>query len=335
MPGNECRALMLRRDEGNLVAAVETVPVKELPPSGEVLVRVEYSGLNYKDAMAIGDRGIIRNFPAVPGIDFAGVVEESGSPAWKPGDRVIATGWGLGERYWGGLAGYARAKAEWLTRLPEGMSALTAMSLGTAGFTAMLCAQALARAGCEPGSGEVLVTGASGGVGSVAVAVLAKRGYRVVAMSGKPEAAERLTALGASRVVGRGEYATPSKPGRFVLEPEAFAGAVDTVGGATLASVIARTAYGGAVAACGLAGGAELDTHVFPFIVRGVSLLGIDSVRHPAALRPAVWERLAVELDPALIGSFTRIIALEEAPAEAARILSGGGDGRAVVKLGG
>lgn len=330
---NDCRALVLRRAGGSLSAGVETLPVEQLPPSGEVLVKVEYSSLNYKDAMAMGDRGIIRNFPAVPGIDFAGVVEESDSPAWKPGDRVIATGWGLGERYWGGLAGFARAKAEWLTRLPEGMSALTAMSYGTAGFTAMLCAQALARAGCEPGSGEVLVTGASGGVGSVALAILARRGYRVVAMSGKPEAAERLTALGAARVVGRMEYAAPSKPGRFVLEPEAFSGAVDTVGGLTLASVIARTAYGGAVAACGLAGGAELDTHVFPFIVRGVSLLGVDSVRYPAALRPAAWEGLASELDPALIAGFTRIISLEEAPAEAARILAGGGYGRVAVRL--
>lgn len=333
MDGSGFKALVLRKTEGRLTAAVERLSLGDLPP-GEVLVKVEYSSLNYKDAMAIGDRGIIRAFPAVPGIDLAGTVETSDSPAWKPGDRVVLTGWGVGERHWGGLAGYARVKADWLVPLPEGLDARAAMAFGTAGLTAMLCAEALEAAGVRPAGGEILVTGASGGVGSAAVALLARRGYAVAAMSGKPEAAERLRALGAGRIVGRSEYAAPSKPGRFVLEPEAFQGAVDTVGGATLASILARTAYGGAVAACGLAGGVEVDTHVFPFILRGVRLLGVDSVRCPTPVRKAAWEKLAREIPRETLEGFSRTIPLEGAVEEASRILAGGGNGRAAVRIG-
>lgn len=332
MVKTEFDALMLRREGSGLAAKIERLSQADIP-DGEVLVKVDYSSLNFKDAMAIGDRGIIRNFPAVPGIDFAGTVEDSSVPTWKKGDSVIATGWGIGERTWGGLAEYARVKGEWLLTVPVALGAKRAMAFGTAGLTAMLCVDALETAGATPDKGEILVTGASGGVGSVAVALLSRLGYTVVAMSGKSERAEGLRALGASRIVSRTEYSTPSKPGRFVLEKEAFQAAVDTVGGMTLASVLARIAYRGAVAACGLVGGVELDTHVFPFIIRGVNLLGIDSVRCPVSLRQKAWSRLGELIPAELIDSMTRTIPLEGVVEEANRMLLGGGNGRVVVTL--
>jgi len=333
MTASGFRALVLRKREGGLAAAVETLAAGALP-AGEVLLKAAYSSLNYKDAMAVGNRGIIRTFPAVPGIDCAGTVLASTDPKWAEGDEVILTGWGVGERVWGGLSQRVRAQGAWLVPLPKGMTPRSAMALGTAGLTAMLSVMALERHGVHPGGGEVLVTGASGGVGSVAVALLAQRGFQVVAMSGKPAEAERLLALGAVRVVGREEYATPARPGRFTLEAEAFQGAVDTIGGPTLASIIARLAYGGAVAACGLAGGTEVDTHVFPFILRGVALLGIDSVRCPALVRLEAWRRLALELPMELLDDSVRELGLEEVPAECARMLAGEARGRVVVDLG-
>lgn len=325
-------ALVLKQNDKQLTPVIEQLGVDDLP-QGNVLVQVEYSSINYKDAMAIGNRGIIRKFPAVPGIDLAGVVAESQDPAYKPGDRVVLTGWGIGERYWGGYSQYARVQSEWLTPLPAGLTTRQAMAIGTAGLTAMLCVLAIEKQGIKPDSGEILVTGATGGVGSVAVAILATLGYQVVAMSGKPEWEDRLKMLGAQRIVGRDEYATPSRPGRFVLESESLAAAVDTVGGNTLASIISRLNYGGCVAACGLVGGNDIDTNVFPFIVRGVSLLGIDSVRCPTPLRLEAWQRLARDLSLAKLDSLVREISLAQVPEEAAKLLAGQGQGRIVVNL--
>jgi len=298
-------------------------------PQGDVLVRVAYSSLNYKDGLAITGAGkVIRNFPMVPGIDLAGTVVESASPEYKPGDPVILTGWGVGERHWGGLAELARVRAEWLVPLPEGLTLQQAMGIGTAGFTAMLCMMALEAHALDK-SKEVLVTGAAGGVGSMAVALLARLGYRVVAATGRTSEEAYLRLLGASEILDRAVLAAPSKP----LECERFGGAVDTVGGAVLAGVLPRMAYGSSVAACGNAGGVKLETTVFPFILRGVNLLGVDSVMCPREKRLLAWQRLAHDLPKPLLEEAMQVVDLEEIPALAQAILRGQVRGRVVVKL--
>ncbi|GAO73874.1 MDR family oxidoreductase [Meiothermus ruber] len=309
-------------------AQIRQARLDELPP-GEVLVRVAYSSLNYKDGLAITGAGkVIRNFPMVPGIDLAGTVLESASPEYKPGDPVILTGWGVGERHWGGLSELARVRGEWLVPLPEGLTLKQAMGIGTAGFTAMLAVMALEAHSIDPAR-EVLVTGAAGGVGSLAVALLAQRGYRVVASTGRLSEETYLKSLGASEILDRAVLSAPGKP----LESERFGGAVDTVGGAVLAGVLPRMAYGGSVAACGNAGGAKLETTVFPFILRGVNLLGIDSVMCPKEKRLLAWQRLARELPKPLLEATLQTVGLEEVPVLAQAILQGRVRGRVVVKL--
>ncbi len=323
------RALVVEESGGTRSVAIRNVPMADLPV-GEVLVRVAYSTLNYKDGLAVTGKGkILRGSPMVPGIDFAGTVIESASPNYAPGDEVILTGWGVGERHWGGFSQMARASAGWLVPLPAGLSLRQAMSVGTAGLTAMLAVQALERHGLRPVDREVLVTGAAGGVGSVAVALLAAVGHRVVASTGRPQEADYLKALGASEVIDRAVCAGPGRP----LERERWAGAVDTVGGATLAGVIRSLAYGGAVAACGNAGGVEVNTTVFPLILRGVAILGIDSVSVPFAERRAAWERIARELPLALIERMTEVIAMDALPASSEAITNGLVRGRIVVDV--
>lgn len=309
-------------------AQIRQASVDELPP-GDVLVRVAYSSLNYKDGLAITGAGkVIRSFPMVPGIDLAGTVQESASPDYKPGDSVILTGWGVGERHWGGLAELARVRAEWLVPLPEGLTLQQAMGIGTAGFTAMLAVMALEAHTIEKNR-DVLVTGAAGGVGSVATALLARLGYRVVASTGRTGEEAYLRSLGASEILDRGVLAAPAKP----LESERFGGAVDTVGGAVLAGVLPRMAYGSSVAACGNAGGVKLETTVFPFILRGVNLLGIDSVMCPREKRLRAWQRLAHDLPKPLLEAAMQTVSLEEVPGLAQAILQGQVRGRVVVRL--
>jgi|TARA_Y100001934_G_scaffold85516_1_gene106222 acrylyl-CoA reductase (NADPH) len=323
-------ALVLTEDDGKVSSAVRDMSVDELP-EGDVTVRVTYTGLNYKDGMIINGIGrLVRDYPHVPGIDFAGVVEESGSDRYKPGDQVILTGWRVGEVHWGGYAGKARVKSDWLVAVPEGLTDKRAMAIGTAGFTSMLCVAALEDHGLTPDSGTVLVTGAAGGVGSVAVSILAKRGYTVAASTGRVEQADYLTSLGASQIIDRAELSEPSKR---PLESENFAGAVDTVGGTTLARVLAQTAYGGSVAACGLAGGANLECTVLPFLLRGVNLLGIDSVMQPYDNRVRVWQRLVDDLPMDRLDALTEEIGLSDLPQAANDILKGQVRGRLVVKF--
>ena len=323
-------ALVLTEDDGKVSSAVRDMSVDELP-EGDVTVRVTYTGLNYKDGMIINGIGrLVRDYPHVPGIDFAGVVEESGSDRYKPGDQVILTGWRVGEVHWGGYAGKARVKSDWLVAVPEGLTDKRAMAIGTAGFTSMLCVAALEDHGLTPDSGTVLVTGAAGGVGSVAVSILAKRGYTVAASTGRVEQADYLTSLGASQIIDRAELSEPSKR---PLESENFAGAVDTVGGTTLARVLAQTAYGGSVAACGLAGGANLECTVLPFLLRGVNLLGIDSVMQPYDNRVRVWQRLVDDLPMDRLDALTEEIDLSDLPQAANDILKGQVRGRLVVKF--
>ncbi|WP_027876374.1 MDR family oxidoreductase [Meiothermus cerbereus] len=309
-------------------AQIRQATLDELP-QGDVLVRVAYSSLNYKDGLAITGAGkVIRSFPMVPGIDLAGTVLESASPAYKPGDSVILTGWGVGERHWGGLAELARVRSEWLVPLPQGLSLQQAMGIGTAGFTAMLAVMALEAHAIDK-SKEVLVTGAAGGVGSLAVALLARLGYRVVASTGRTSEEAHLRSLGAGEILDRAALTAPSKP----LESERFGGAVDTVGGAVLAGVLPRMAYGGSVAACGNAGGVKLETTVFPFILRGVNLLGIDSVMCPREKRLEAWQRLAHDLPRPLLEEAMQVVSLEEVPERAQAILQGQVRGRVVVKM--
>lgn len=299
-------------------------------PAGDVTVRVACSTLNYKDGLAITGRSpVVRSFPMVPGIDFSGVVEASEHPDWKPGDRVVLNGWGVGEVHWGGLAGMARVKGDWLVPLAPAFSLTDAMRIGTAGYTAMLCILALERHGVTPGSGPVLVTGAAGGVGSVATAVLARLGHEVVAVTGRPEEAAYLTGLGASAILDRSEFAAPGKP----LMKERWAGAVDVVGGQVLANVCAAMRYRGVVAACGLAGGMGLPATVAPFILRGVTLAGIDSVMCPRADRLEAWQRLARDLDPALLADMTRAIPLDAVIPTAADLIAGHVRGRVIVPI--
>lgn len=324
------KALVLDEHDGALTATIDELAPEALP-AGEVTVRVAYSTINYKDALAITGRGkIVRSFPMVPGIDFAGTVESSDAAAFAPGDQVVLTGWGVGERHWGGLAGYARGKGSWLTRLPEGLTAETAMGFGTAGLTAALCVIALEEAGIAPSDREVVVTGATGGVGSVAVALLAHAGFNVTAATGRAGEADYLRHLGARQVIDRAELAAPSKR---PLDSERWAAGVDTVGGTTLAAILRATAYTGAVAACGLAGGTDLPTTVFPFILRGVRLLGIDSVMAPQARREAAWARLARDIPADLLAEVTRTVGLADVPALATALLDGQVRGRIVVDL--
>ena len=324
------KALVLDQEDRKTIWRFEDLPVTALP-EGEVLVDVAFSTLNYKDALAITGAGkIVRSFPFVPGIDFAGTVAESASSDFRPGDKVVLTGWGVGERHWGGLARKARVKADWLVPLPEGLSLEQSMAIGTAGFTAMLAVIALEEQGVGPEKGEVVVTGAAGGVGSVAVALLARRGYKVVASSGRPELESYLKELGAAEVVDRKTFSEGSKA---PLDSARWAGGVDAVGGTTLANLLKGMQYHGVVAACGLADSAELPGTVFPFILRGVRLIGIDSVYCPKPERLAAWNRLTQDLDPAILARVTSTIPLEDAPRIARDFLDGKVKGRVVVDV--
>lgn len=300
-------------------------------PAGDVLVRVAYSTLNYKDGLAITNRGpVVRNWPMVAGIDGAGTVLESQHPDWKPGDRFIHNGWGVGETHPGCLAQKARLKGQWLVRLPDAFTPRQAMAIGTAGYTAMLCVLALEDHGVTPASGEILVTGATGGVGSVAVALLGRLGYTVLAATGKASEEAYLKALGACAIVPRADLASAGKP----LQKERWAGVVDAVGSFTLANALAETRYGGVVAACGLAQGSDLPTTVMPFILRGVTLVGVDSVMAPLQRRQRAWERLARDLDPVLLESMIDEVPLSDAVAKATALMDGKVRGRVVVRIG-
>ena len=326
------RALVLHENDGKVVARLETLDESGLP-EGEVSVRVEYSTLNYKDGMILQGQGrLVRAYPHVPGIDFAGTVERSSSPEFKPGDRVLLTGWRVGELYWGGYAERARVKADWLVRRPDGLSAERAMAIGTAGFTAMLAVIALERHGLAPSNGDVLVTGAAGGVGSAAVTVLSKLGYRVIASTGRPEQRDYLTKLGAAELIDRAELsAKPARP----LDRERWAGAVDAVGGATLATILTQLKYGASVAACGLAGGSDLPATVIPFLLRGVNLIGIDSVMCPRTERIEAWNRLVRDLPMDQLDRMTETVPLSKVPELAPRILAGATRGRVVIDISG
>jgi acrylyl-CoA reductase (NADPH) len=325
------KALVLNRQEDRVTAAVEEVDEARLP-EGDVTVAVEHSTLNYKDGLIILDKApLVRSFPHVPGIDFAGRVVESAHPDWRPGDAVVLTGWGVGERQWGGHAERARVKGDWLVPLPAGWTTEHAMAVGTAGFTAMLAVMALENHGLEPGAGEVLVTGAAGGVGSVAISVLARLGHQVTASTGRTKSHEYLKSLGARQVIDRAELAeASSRP----LESERFAGCIDSVGSTTLARVLGQMKYRCSVAAVGLAGGSELHTTVIPFLLRGVNLLGIDSVYQPMAPRRAAWQRLARDLDLRLLEAMIQPATLDDLPRLAGEILKGRVQGRVVVEPG-
>jgi acrylyl-CoA reductase (NADPH) len=324
------KALMLTQHEKKTQAALADLDDSALP-AGDVTVRVDYSSLNYKDALAVTGRGaIVRQWPMVPGIDLAGVVESSDSPDWKPGDRVVVNGWGLGETEWGGLAQKARLKAGWLLRLPTAYSTREAMAIATAGYTAALCVMALQKHGTQPGDGEVLVTGAAGGVGSVAVALLASLGHTVVASTGRAEQeAEYLKFMGASRVIDRAELSAAGRP----LQSERWAGVVDAVGSHTLANALAQTKWNGAVAACGLAQGADLPSTVMPFILRGVTLYGINCVYVPNAQRERAWALLAQHLRGEQLAKMTHEIALSDIVGASVDLLEGRIRGRTVVDV--
>ncbi|MVT54989.1 acryloyl-CoA reductase [Bradyrhizobium yuanmingense] len=297
---------------------------------GDVTVRVEWSTLNYKDGLALtGKAPVVRRFPMIAGIDFAGTVEASSHPQWKAGDKVVCTGWGMGETHLGAYAEKARVKGDWLVALPQGLSARDAMAIGTAGFTAMLSVLALEKHGISPKSGPVVVTGAAGGVGSVAIAVLSKLGYHVIASTGRASEADYLKQLGAAEIIDRNELSAPAKP----LAKERWAGGVDSVGSTTLANLLSMTKYGGAIAACGLAAGMDLPSSVAPFILRGVCLLGIDSVMCPIEPRKAAWQRLASDLDRTKLTEITEEISLDEVAGWGAKILAGQVRGRVVVKI--
>jgi acrylyl-CoA reductase (NADPH) len=324
-------ALVVREaEEGNpksAAVAIEQLTDADLP-EGDVTVDIDYSSLNYKDGMALTGKGrIIRKFPMVPGIDFAGTVVSSESARFASGDSVILTGWGVGERYWGGYSQRQRVKSGWLVRQPVGMSSLQAMGIGTAGLTAMMCVMALQDGGVDPGEGAVVVTGAAGGVGSVAVAILSNLGYEVTAVTGRPAQHDYLRSLGATEFLSREEMTEDPKP----LEAETWAGAIDTVGSTMLAKVIAQTRYQGTVAACGLAGGVDLPTSVMPFILRGVRLQGIDSVQAPVEVRDEAWARLLTDLPSGLLETMTEIVPMSEVLAKGPEILAGQVRGRLVV----
>ena len=324
------KAIVVDKAESGQTVRLADFDERELM-EGDVTVGVEYSTLNYKDGLALtGKAPVVRRFPMIAGIDFAGTVQSSSHPGWKPGDKVILNGWGLGETHLGGYAQKARVKGDWLVRLPQSMSTRQAMAIGTAGYTAMLAVMALERAGVAPARGAVIVTGAAGGVGSVAIALLAKLGYTVIASTGRPAEADYLKGLGATEVIERKELTGPVRP----LSKERWAGGIDAVGSTTLANVLSMTRYGGAVAACGLAGGMDLPTSVAPFILRGVSLIGIDSVMCPLAMRQQAWGRLETDLDQAKIAAMTAEIGLGEVIDAGARVVAGEVRGRIVVKVG-
>ena len=324
------KAIVVEKAESGTKAALTDFDETNLM-DGDVSVRVEYSTLNYKDGLAVTGKGpVVRRFPMIAGIDFAGTVESSSHASWKPGDKVILNGWGCGETHLGGYAEKARVKGDWLVPLPKSMSAHEAMAIGTAGYTAMLAVMALERHGLTPASGPIAVTGAAGGVGSVAIAILAKRGFAVHAVTGRPQQADYLKGLGASEIVERKDLAGPPK----LLAKERWAGAIDAVGSTTLANLLSMARYGGAVAACGLAGGIDLPGSVAPFILRGVCLYGIDSVMCPVESRREAWKRLENDLDRQKLATMTREIGLSDVFGAAPEILSGHVRGRIVVKIG-
>jgi acrylyl-CoA reductase (NADPH) len=328
---SEIKALVLTEAEGKVTARIDRVAESALPP-GEVTVAVEYSTLNYKDGLILNGLGrLVRKYPHVPGIDFAGTVAASESAAWKPGDKVILTGWRVGEVQWGGYAEKARAKASQLVKLPDGLTTKRAMAIGTAGFTSMLSVMALEEHGLKPDQGEVLITGAAGGVGSVATAILAKLGYSVTASTGRPEQHDYLRGLGAKAFLDRAELA---KAAARPLDSERWAGAIDTVGSTTLATLLTQLKYGASVAACGLAGGNDLPASVVPFLLRGVNLLGIDSVMCPADRRKTAWTRLARDLPLEKLDALTEVVPLGAVVELSKKILKGGIRGRVVVDLG-
>ncbi len=324
-------ALVLDEIDGKVKASIREVGEADLPP-GDVTVEVSHSTLNYKDGLILGGIGrLVRKYPHVPGIDFVGTVLASASPRWKPGDQVILTGWRVGETQWGGYARLARVRGDWLVRLPAGLTPVRAMAVGTAGFTAALAIMALERRGLQPAQGQVLVTGGAGGLGSIAIALLAHGGHDIVASTGRAETHDYLRSLGAGSIIDRTELAAPpAKP----LLSERWIACVDTIGGTTLASVLASLRYGGAVAACGNAGGNELVTNVLPFILRGINLIGIDSVMQPLPVRDQVWARIARDLQASLLDSMTTIVGLGDLPEFGARILKGQVRGRVVIDLG-
>lgn len=324
-------ALVLTEADGKVSGEVKTLSSNDLP-EGDVTVRVEYSDLNYKDGLILkGLGGLVRNYPHVPGIDFSGTVEESNHARYKAGDNVVLTGWRVGEVHWGGFAGKARVKGDWLVPLPKRVDARQAMAVGTAGFTAMLCVLALQDHGVTPDSGKVIVTGAAGGVGSVAVAILAKLGYEVAAVTGRAETHDYLKSLGAAEIVEREALSEPVKK---PMESAVWAGAVDTVGGATLSRLIGQMAYGGPIAACGNAGGIKIETNVLPFILRAVKLIGVDSVMVPFEDRLRVWERIGHDLPMEKLEDMIEEIALDGVIEAGGKILKGQVRGRTLVKLG-
>ncbi len=324
------KAMVLEEKEGKVSGSVQDMDEARLPP-GDVTVAIDYSTLNYKDGMVLGGLGrLVRSYPHVPGIDFAGTVEASDTPAWKLGDKVVLTGWRVGELHWGGYAQKARVKGDWLVALPPSLTTKQAMAIGTAGFTSMLAVLALEAHKVTPASGDVLVTGAAGGIGSVATAILARLGYRVVASTGRAETHDYLRNLGAADIIDRASIATPSgKP----LDPERWAGCVDAVGGATLAAILPQIRYRGSVAACGLAGGTKLETTVIPFLLRGVNLLGIDSVMCPKEIREEAWRRLGSDLPLDKLDGMIEMAGLADLSRLAPQILAGKVKGRVVIDV--
>jgi acrylyl-CoA reductase (NADPH) len=324
------KALVLEEKDGKVSSSIQSLEESALP-AGDVTVAVEHSTLNYKDGMVLGGLGrLVRNYPHVPGVDFAGTVEQSSHPDWKPGDKVVLTGWRVGEVQWGGYAEKARVKGDWLVKLSGPLTTKRAMAIGTAGFTSMLAVMALEAHGLTPAKGDVLVTGAAGGVGSVATAILAKLGYKVVASTGRAETHDYLKSLGAAEIIDR---ATIEKPSGKPLDSERWAGAVDAVGGSTLAAILPQIKYRGAVAACGLAGGTKLETTVIPFLLRGVALLGIDSVMSPGPERRTAWARLASDLPMEKLDAMIETAKLADLPALGPKILKGQVRGRLVVDV--
>lgn len=323
------KGILIEKEGEDYSATLKDLDESQLP-EGDVTVKVAYSTLNYKDGLAISGRSpVVRRFPMIPGIDLAGTVEASGNPDYQVGDSVLVNGWGLGEIHWGGLAQMARVKGEWLVPLPATFSSQQAMAIGTAGYTAMLCVLALERHGLTPDQGDILVTGAAGGVGSVAIAVLSKLGYRVEAVTGRMEETDYLKGLGAAEVLERSQFTQPGKP----LGKERWAGAVDVVGSHVLANVCATTQYGGAVTACGLAGGMDFPATVAPFILRGVTLVGIDSVMCPRQTRLEAWNRLARDLDIARLDAISHVIGLSEVISTVPALMAGRVRGRIVVDV--
>ncbi len=332
MSNTTFRGVLVTQPEGKFNAAITDIPADQLP-AGDVLIRVAYSSLNYKDGLAVtGKPGVIRTYPMVPGVDLAGTVEESSSPDFKPGDEVAVTGCGTSEVHWGGYAQMARLKSEWMVPLPAGISLKQAMAVGTAGFTAMQSVMALEDHGAKPGGREIAITGAAGGVGSVSIAILAKLGYKVVASSGRPQLHEYLRSLGAHEIIDRSVLSAPSKR---PMEAERWGGAIDSVGGDTLAGLLRGMAAGASIASCGLAGGANFSSTVFPFILRGVNLLGIDSLRVSNARRREIWARVATDLDLNLLDSMTQVEPLTRIFELGEQILKGDVRGRTVIDVNG